>query len=55
MYTTKYDDKMLQKWRSNSVHYLDKLDEIRKTDWKKTCPELYESMKPWYDLPKGLY
>ena len=55
MYKIKYDDKMLIKWRSNSVHYLDKLDEIRGTNWKETCPELYESMKSWYDLPKGLY
>ena len=49
------EEQELIKWRSNSLHYLDKLDEIRGTDWKKTCPELYESMKVWYDLPKGLY
>ncbi len=55
MYSTKYEEQELIKWRSNSLHYLDKLDEIRGTDWKKTCPELYESMKVWYDLPKGLY
>ena len=34
MYPTKYEEQELIKWRSN-VHWLDKLDEIRGTDWKK--------------------
>lgn len=55
MYKIEYPQNELTKWRSNCVHYLDKLDDIRKTDWKATCPELYEAIKEWYKLPKGLY
>ena len=51
----KYEEKMLTKWRSNMVHFMDKLDDIRKTDWKATCPELYDKVKEWYNLPKGLF
>ncbi len=55
MYKVQYEEKMLTKWRSNMVHFMDKLDDIRKTDWKATCPELYDNVKEWYNLPKGLF
>jgi MoaA/NifB/PqqE/SkfB family radical SAM enzyme len=55
MYKIDYPDQELIKWRSNCVHYLDKLDQIRKTDWKSVCPELYHAISEWYELPKGLF
>lgn len=55
MHKIDYPDDELIRWRSNCVHYLDKLDSLRKTDWKATCPELYAAINDWYDLPRGLY
>ena len=55
MYKIKYNSDELTKWRSNCVHFLDVLDQRRKTDWKKTCPELANAIKEWYDLPKGMF
>lgn len=51
----KYDEQELTKWRSNCLHFLDTLDTRRNTNWKEVCPELYEAIKDWYNLPKGLY
>lgn len=55
MYKISYSEPDLIKWRSNCVYYLDKLDELRETNWKQVCPELYQGIKDWYNLPKGLY
>ena len=55
MHKIDYPDNELIRWRSNCVHYLDKLDSLRKTDWKAICPELYAAIKDWYKLPTGLY
>ncbi len=51
--TYKGDD--LIKWRSNFIHFMDRLDELRKTSWPKALPELYQQTMAWRDLPKGLY
>lgn len=55
MHKISYDEKELIKWRSNCVFYLDKLDELRNTNWKQTCPELYQAIQSWYNLPKNMY
>ena len=33
--------------RRTFIYYMDKLDELRKTNWSQTCPELYESTLTW--------
>ena len=55
MFKVEYPKNELVKWRSNCIHYLDKLDTLRNTNWKSVCPELYDGIKEWYNLPKELY
>lgn len=33
--------------RNNFIHTMDKLDELRKTDWKQTFPEVWAATKDW--------
>ena len=47
MYTTQYKKEELMKHRINFIRYMDKLDELRGTCWKKVFPELYESTLAW--------
>lgn len=55
MYTIKYSEEELIKWRSNCIHVLDTLDKTRDTNWKSVCPELYEATLSWRDLPKKMF
>ena len=40
----------LIKQRSRFIYYMDKLDELRGTNWLKVFPELYESTLKWREL-----
>ena len=52
MRSIQYDKEELMQWRSNFIHFMDKLDSLRGTCWKKTLPELYEHTACWRKLPK---
>ena len=45
-----YHPDELIKWRSHFIYYMDKLDELRKTNWPKIFPELYNSTLTWRKL-----
>ena len=47
-----YSDSELTKARQDCIHFLDSLDARRNTDWKSVCPELYQAILAWRDLPK---
>ena len=51
MQSIKYSKGQLNSFRSKFIHNMDQLDVLRKTDWLKTLPELYESTKSWRELP----
>ena len=55
MYNIQYKERDLIIQRSNFIHFMDRLDELRKTSWPKILPELYEHTMKWRKLPKGLY
>ena len=45
-----YTKEDLVKERKKFIYYMDKLDELRKTNWSKIVPELYESTLTWKKL-----
>jgi len=55
MHQINYTSEELIKHRADMIHFLDKLDQLRETDWKLVCPELYEATVPWRTLPVGPY
>jgi len=55
MWSVKYSKEELVKWRSNFIHSMDKLDELRKTKWPVILPELYKHTLKWRKLPKRLF
>ena len=42
-------DKLLKK-QKGFIYYMDKLDQIRKTNWTEVLPELYENTLSWRKL-----
>ena len=50
-----YSKEKLMESRSKFIHSMDKLDELRKTNWPVTLPELYKHTLEWRKLPKGLF
>lgn len=50
MYQIQYSPEELKLHRKDCIHYLDKLDTLRNTNWKETCPELYAATLPWREL-----
>ena len=51
MYQTKYTDTDLAKWRSQFIYFMDKLDQLRGTNWSEVFPELYKHTNNWRNLP----
>ena len=49
-YKLKFSQEDLTKHRKYFIYSMDKLDELRNTDWKEVLPELYESTKSWRNL-----
>ena len=47
MYKISYRKDELTQARSDFIYSMDKLDELRKTQWPKVFPELYESTLKW--------
>ena len=45
-----YPSNDLKKWRRRFIYYMDKLDQLRKTNWPETFPELYKSTLEWRKL-----
>ena len=52
MKSTQYSKADLIRWRSNFIHFMDRLDSLRGTCWQKTLPELYRHTSGWRELPK---
>lgn len=50
MFQTNYTEDELNLYRKNCLHVLDTLDKTRKTEWKKTFPEVYTAIQEWYNL-----
>ena len=50
MYKISYSKNKLMYERNNFIYFMDKLDRLRKTQWQKTLPELYDSTKRWREL-----
>lgn len=50
LYKVQLSKEELEKHRKYFIHSMDKLDQIRKTNWREVLPELYESTKLWRAL-----
>ena len=50
MYQAPYSPEELIKQRRHFIYYMDKLDELRGTNWLKVFPELYKNTLQWRDL-----
>jgi len=50
LYKVQFSKEKLKDRRKHFIYSMDKLDQIRKTQWGKTLPELYENTKPWRNL-----
>ena len=46
-----FSEKKLNKLRKKFIYFLDRLDELRNTNWPKVFPELHESTLKWRNLP----
>ena len=47
-----YDEKELAKHRSGFLYFMDNLDRLRGTDWRKIFPETAEAAEGWRDLKR---
>ena len=50
MYKMHYSKKELLAKRKTFIYFMDKLDQLRKTNWPETFPELYKSTLEWRKL-----
>ena len=50
IYKIKFSETDLKKYRKYFISYMDKLDEIRGTQWPKVLPELYANTLSWREL-----
>ena len=55
MYQISYSEEELNKWRSFFIHFMDRLDKLRKLHWHKFFPELYKSTLGWRKLKPSQY